>query len=108
MSKFHFERLDIAARILDVIVLMAIPLLVALFLMLRAFETAPIMVFPIYMATAVYYAVILIKMRNGAILSPKKDAILLGWLVSKVAKKEIEEFGKLPISPELFKNIQTP
>jgi len=108
MSKFHFEHLDMAARLLDVIVLMAIPLLVALFLMLWTLETAPMMVFPIYAATAVYYAVILIKMRDGAILSPKKDAMLLGWLVSKVAKKEMEEFGKLPISPELFKNIRTP
>lgn len=106
MSKFHFEQLDIAARLLDAIIFLAMPLLVALLLMLWALETAPIVVFFIDVATMAYYAIALIMMRNGTILSPNKDAILLGWLVSKIAKKEMEEFGKFPISPAFFKNIR--
>lgn len=106
MSKFKYERFDLLARLVDVIILMVMPLLTALFLMFKTLETAPAMVIPIYAATIAYYAVVVIKTRNGTILSPKKDAMLLGWLVSKVAKKEMEEFGKLPISPAFFENIR--
>lgn len=106
MSKFHFEHLDILGRLLDAIIFMAMPLVLAIFLMLRALETAPMMVFFIYAAIVLYYAIVLIKMNNGTMLSPKKDAMILGRLVSKIAEKEMEEFGKLPISPDFFKNVR--
>ncbi|MFZ2970024.1 MAG: hypothetical protein WA063_02655 [Minisyncoccia bacterium] len=54
---------------------MVMPLFLAIFLMLEALETASMMVFFIYAATVLYYAIVLIKVNNGTILSPKKNAL---------------------------------